>query len=698
MTKKNLAAKPSRGIRIQLILAFLMPILCIIVLGAVSYTIASNGIISNYEASIKQTMDMTGQYYAFTLKTVEAAIDQYYSDRKMTDFYSGLFDLSSTYETQFFSSTQENIKEKARSDDYIENIYILSDEKPSMLSSSVRFGASADKDKSQLYSSFMNTSQGAGVVKDPGNFYFFGAQPELDGLLSAKTENYFIRVARKFKNSDTCIIVDINRKKLKDMLGSLNSGNESLLGIVTPDGQELLDDTGKADAGNSGPTGKVFFDKGFYQEAVSAEELSGFQYVDYNQQTYLFVFSKVGGSGVMICSLFPKELIIGQASTIKSVTFGIVLLACLLALVICSLIAGRIGKTLNHMASGVKKVTQGDLTVEIKTQRKDEFGLLAHDINNMIRNMRFLVEKVKDTGTELITAANQVSESSRTFVDTARDIKCAISDIEKGITQLDENSEDSLVQMEALSGRIVLVNENTSHIYSITDSTAQAISRGFQTMNELNDTTKSNTEITQHVIETIELLDSRTKSIGQIVNVINDIARQTNLLSLNASIESARAGASGRGFAVVADEIRKLADQSLQAAKSIHQIIEEINRYTSESVEATKQARDIVKLQEDAVKNSTQSFYAMEQQIDTLLIELKSILNSIENMEQARATTSGAIESISAVSEETTACAATVGTTAEKQLDVVIQLDSAAGHLLNRATDLGEAINLFKVG
>jgi len=286
----------------------------------------------------------------------------------------------------------------------------------------------------------------------------------------------------------------------------------------------------------------------------------------------------------------------------------IVILACLLAIAICSIIASGIGKAIKYIIAQLKKATQGDLTVEFTTKRRDEFWLLSRNLTDMIANMKYLVGKVKDTGLALISEASHVSESSKTFVMMAKDIKNAINDIENGFIQLDESSVDCLKQMEMLSGRIACVNDNTAQISRITESAYKTINEGINTMSELNETTKSTTGITEHIIETIELLEQKTISIGQIVDFINAMARQTNLLSLNASIESARAGETGKGFAVVADEIRKLAEQSMQSAKQIQAIIEEINGYINISVKATSEAKSIIGLQKEAVMNSSSSF------------------------------------------------------------------------------------------
>jgi len=673
-------------IKFKLILAFMLPVCCIILLGIVSYRKASSIIIDNYMTSMTQTLDMTGQYYTFSLGTVQADINEFYQDVELRDFYAGIYSITPTQEIKFFNSTLDVIKNTTWSDELIEDIYIISDNQSFLTTKAV---------DSNLYSQYVETEQGALVAADNSQYHWFAANPDLDELFVSKSSDYVIRMARRLVDADAIIIADINRKEILNILNSLNMGEESVLALVSGDGVEITSTKENEEVKAEGES--IFFGSEYYQKAVDSEENSGLQYVEYKKETYLFLYHKIGKTGFIICSLVPKSNVIKQAADIKNVTMIIVPLTCILSILICIIIAGGISKTITYMMKQLKKVAQGDLTVEIKTKRRDEFSFLAQDITDMISNMKILIQKVKDVGMELVSTIDLLADTSKIFVHTTVDIQGAVNDIESGVTQLDVNSEDCLCQMSSLSDKINLVNENTDRISKITNATGQSIDEGIHSMDELNAKAQNTTLITGRVIETIELLETKTKKIGRIVSVINEIAEQTNLLSLNASIESARAGAAGRGFAVVADEIRKLADQSLNSANQIHTIILEIMQNTSEAVKTAKEAEVIVQSQKIAVNNTTHSFGVMDQQIEELAKETSSILANVKNMEQARATTEEAIQSISAVSEETTACSATVSSTVEFQIDAVNRLDDAATKLLSDANNLEEAINQFKI-
>ena len=251
--------------------------------------------------------------------------------------------------------------------------------------------------------------------------------------------------------------------------------------------------------------------------------------------------------------------------------------------------------------------------------------------------------------------------------------------------------------MDTLSNRIQVVNTNTHKISDIASDTETSIRTGMESMTVLSEKSHSTAEITNVVIESIEKLEKQSKSIGQIVGVINEIASETNLLSLNASIEAARAGEAGRGFSVVATEIRKLADQSMASAEEIQKIIEEIVKTTKNAANTAKEADNIVHEQQEAVDHTTDAFRSMESQVNVLMSELESILAGVQEMEKTRSATLSAIEEISAVSEQTAASVTDVNSMIGKQLQGVEELSQNSERLSTSAEELGKAVNQFTI-
>lgn len=214
---------------------------------------------------------------------------------------------------------------------------------------------------------------------------------------------------------------------------------------------------------------------------------------------------------------------------------------------------------------------------------------------------------------------------------------------------------------------------------------------------QLKESTNSTTQITESIIETIENLAEKSKSIATIIEAINEIAEQTTLLSLNASIEAARAGEAGKGFAVVAQEIRKLADESIRSAEEIAQIVQEIEGNTKEATDVARKAENIVGDQQKAVALTTESFDSIGKQVSGLLEALEIINKNVISMEEDRNTTLSSISAITAISAQTAAGASNVNDTVKKQSVSIEELDQAADVLEGRAKELSEILSGFRV-
>ena len=260
-----------------------------------------------------------------------------------------------------------------------------------------------------------------------------------------------------------------------------------------------------------------------------------------------------------------------------------------------------------------------------------------------------------------------------------------------------KDAENCLTRMDDLSKKIGVVSENTGKIADIADVTKSTVSDGLATIDTLQDKVKATTQVTAEVISNIEDLEKASQSIANIVGAINDIADETSLLSLNASIEAARAGDAGRGFAVVAESIRKLAEQSLNSVNEIRNIVGKIQKQTVDTVEVAKQAELIVNSQEEALKATIDVFHDIDKHVSGLAENLSQISAGIDAMEGAKKDTLAAIESISAVAEETASAVTEVNEAAGRQLEAVKKLNNESEELIGRSEDLVEAINKFTI-
>lgn len=658
----------------------MLPVLLIILLGVNSYQTAKNQIVSTYQESVEQTVTMMNQYLTLAFDTLQNNFKGYMNDDELDKFLKGLYDdnpdvhynLPLSYEKTFMSAATTNA--------LLSNVFILSNKENAIASNGLTTKG--------LLAEYMDSAQGKIVAENKHKYHLFGNLSSVDASLNTTSDNYCLRIARYFNNADAILLVDVKRDVLESTLSSLDGGPGSLVGFVTTDGTEYLSASSVSDS-------TVFTDKDYVQSSLASEEKNGSDYVEDGK--YLFLFSKIGSRNAMICALIPQENIIGQTADIKNLCFIFTIIASIIAFLIGSLLARGYGGAIYDLINKTKRVSGGDLTVEIKTKRKDEFMLLTHGVADMVTHTKELVSGLKDVNTELASATGNMAASSGHFLETSQDIQAEIDEMQLGISKLDSEAGDCLTQMDKLSDIIGDVARDADQISQLANGTETVISAGMESVQHLKDSTGSTIEITSSIIETIDALAEKCQSISNIIEAINNIADQTNLLALNASIEAARAGEAGKGFAVVAMEIQKLAEASMQSSNEIFKIVKEIELSSKDATNTAKQAEDIVDSQNQAVVLTADSFQQIGAQVKELLNALQLIQDSMDDMKEGRDSTLNAIAAISAVSTQTAAGSANVRDAAARQLSSIGDLDKAAEQLEKRAAELNELLGKFTV-
>ena len=672
----------SVSIRLKLIASFLVPVIFIIVLGVASFYKAAQGIRSSYEHSARQAVNMTTQYLSLGVNSIKTLSTQYINDNEANEYFFGFYGKDNLESNSYHRNLTGSAMTKASSDDFISNISILSDKVKSITT----LKSQADN----ICAGFFDTEFGSEVNNSKAS-YWTGSNDYLDEKLGTGSESYSLRLIRKFTGAEALIVIDMDIKAVLDILKSIDFDKTGTIGLVTEDGKEII-------SGVQGNNAKAMFtDKDFYRESAASKDSSKAYYVKINGKENLFIYSKLGETGAMVCAVIPKSTILGQADGIKQLTVVIVIIACILAVFTGLFISTGIDKTIKSIISKLKKAAGGDLTVDFSMKRKDEFKVLADEINQTFLNMKGLIGQVKEMSGDVSEASVDVTKTSEAFLKTTQDISTAMNDIERGVMQQAEDAEECLKQMDKLSNKIVQMSENTGEIGRIAEGTKNRIQEGTVVTGELTHQTKSTISITTSIVRGIEELNQKSMSIDSIINVINEISSQTNLLSLNASIEAARAGEVGKGFAVVADEIRKLAEQTRQSVNDIRDIIESIQGNTMELVKSAKSAENVLVLQDIAVKNTAESYLGINTSVDNLMIHLKSIIDNVNNVEEARTSTLGAIENISAVLEEIAASSSNINQISGNQLQSVESLNQSAGQLNHNSEQLVLEVQRFTV-
>lgn len=676
--KRSFSAK-LQGIGINIMAAFMIPVLLLGIFGFISYQKSSNAIIHNYEKSSIDTLYAVSQYLDLGIKSVsDKSVELVLSDL-VEKYYIRSNKKDSVDDAMNFRSLRDQVLLIKETNKFISAVHLLS---------SVGSGISTVKSPNDIHGAFIETEQGKMILKGSKRNVWIGTHELIDEKLEIDTNSYAMALVSKMGFNDGFIIIDIPSSLIREELAKVSVSENGYVAFISADGRETFSDEEQ---------NPLFYENSFYKESINAVETNGYSYVNYKDTDYLYLYSKVGETGSMLCSLVPKATILEQAREIRDLTFIFISLAIVIALTVGLLIAKNITTVVSKLMKSIQRASKGDLTVDFNIKRNDEFKLLSNGLTQMVYGMRELIGEVAEVSKKVSNSAGELSSTSETILIATKDISTTINEIEKGVVQQSSDSENCLRQMSGLSNEINKVYNSTHEIERIANETKDVVSNGIVIIDDLNDKSKATAKVTGSVIQEVEELEVQTREISNFVGMINDIASQTNLLSLNASIEAARAGDAGRGFAVVADEIRKLADGSMKASSQIHRIVTTIQEKTKGTVVSAKEAENIAQSQIDALNKTIFVFEEINSHVGNLVSNLNEISIGVKEIEVAKEGTLEAISNISAVSEETAASSEEVSATAMNQINSVEELSKSAIELDSDSKVLERAIKKFQI-
>lgn len=377
-------------------------------------------------------------------------------------------------------------------------------------------------------------------------------------------------------------------------------------------------------------------------------------------------------------------------------------LAIVVIMIICILASnffiGKMVGQLDEVVGAVKKISGGNLRInDLEIKSNDEIGILSENVNDMKIRLKNLLTKIAECSQRVAASSQELTDgthqNNESIIVVAQNMEVLTSgtvEQEKTIQTLEEKIQD-------MNDRMNDLRETAKEMEQIAIDSANNAAVGKEKVDAAIDVMKNIAEQVSSSAKVIGELGRRSDEIGQIVETISGIAGQTNLLALNAAIEAARAGEQGRGFSVVAEEVRKLAEQSSEAADNIAKLIATIQHDTTSAVESIEQGNQSVKEGTQSVAVTGEAFRDIETQAAKLTANVTRSLEDIGAVDASNKEIFSAVEHVKEIATRSSENAHSVSAATQEQSAAMQEVADAGRNLVELSNEMQGEVSQFKL-
>jgi methyl-accepting chemotaxis protein len=351
---------------------------------------------------------------------------------------------------------------------------------------------------------------------------------------------------------------------------------------------------------------------------------------------------------------------------------------------------------MNNLYKYLETVATGKLTITLDVDNQGSLKPLAGSLNTLTNNFRTALQEVNLSSQQLSVAAQQMYTSSAQTGQATEQVAGNIQNLARGSEQLVQEVTQVITTIEQVFNDIERISLNTNSNLSKVEEANFAAETGYKAINNTTTQMEKIHQVVLHSGEIVSELGHQSTEIGKIVDMITGITDQTNLLALNAAIEAARAGEQGRGFAVVADEVRKLSEQTSQAAKQVAGMILEVQNTTSRAVQAMHLGIQEVDTGTKVVALAGNAFHQIQTTVNEVASRSQEISGAAQSLYSNGQYLSKVTQGMSVIAMGTAANTQSVAASGEEQVAIMEQITATSHELAGMAVRLKGLVGKFK--
>lgn len=417
---------------------------------------------------------------------------------------------------------------------------------------------------------------------------------------------------------------------------------------------------------------------------------------DFNGTTKYSAYTILNNENILVLTADESEALAG-ITTVTGVAVGISAIVVLLAIIICFILGRRLMRPLVKVSTIIEEIANGDINADfgMVKETNDEIGLIIEKMKELTQSLGNIVGKIRNSSDTMSSNSYELNDTSSQTLAANNEISKAVEDVAEGSTGMAASISKINENLLEMSNETKDINESVNEIRNQTTAVQDSSKIMNNKIKSMQDSSHKMDEGISAISKRIETVNTTVDKVSNIVSVIEEISSETNLLSLNASIEAARAGDAGKGFAVVAQEIRVLSDNTNTELENIKQIISSLVEECRYCVQASGTIVEDNAKQKEEIKAVLDEFGSLDEQIQKTAEKADEIEELVTAMIELNDDITKSSNSLTDVSAANAAATEEMNANIEELNAMMNGVSEMAGNMNDESDGLKEALSFF---